>query len=180
MAQFYDSSSSPFYRSRYPTLPVLDKGNLGPPIYGPYQQRWDAYTRQWYRPDGSRAQLSGLGDMVLPELDVESVSARSGAPEVINQQTFVTIAVALGLGLGGGWALQKHHKLIGFTMLGLGGFAAVTALLMLKKNMDARAGYYAYTGEPAPPPPGVPNSGMLAGSRVWGVPPNLLRGSKSW
>lgn len=164
MAQYFDSSTSPFYRSRFPKMPALDKGNFGPPVWGPYQQRWDPAKREWRRPDGSRAALAGLGDMVFPDLDVAAVANRSGAPEVINQQTFVTIAVAVALGLGGGWALQKHHKLVGYSMLGLGGFVAITALLMLKKNMDARAAYTMYTS-PAPQYRAEPGSGFIAGWR---------------
>jgi len=167
MAQFYDSSSSPFYRSRYPRMPVLDKGNLGPPMFGPYQQRWDPYTRQWYRPDGSRAQLSGfsgLGDMMLPEMDL---SPAAGSTELVDKQTFVAIAAALALGLGGGWALQKHHKMVGYSMLGLGGVAVIVAILKLKKNVDAQSAYAQWT-TPGPDPrladrSGVP--GMIAGWR---------------
>lgn len=171
MAQRFDSSSSQFYRSRYPRLPVLDKGNFGPPIWGPYQQRWDPNVRQWFRPDGSRASLSGLGDMELPNLDL---SANAGATELVDRQTFATIAVALVLGLGGGWALQKHHKMAGFAMLGLGGIAAVTAVMLLKRNADAQAAYAAWQSTPASPPSGMPNSGTIAGVRDW------FRGVREW
>lgn len=164
MAQYYDSSTSPFYRNRYPRPPMLDKGNLGPPIFGPYQQRWDPNTRAWYRPDGSRAPLAGfggLGETLLPELDFTA----STTPEVVDRQTFFTLAVAVALGLGGGWALEKHHKMAGFAMLGLGGVAAITAVLMLKRNVDARNSFLAWQQAPAPPPPGLPGSGMIAGWR---------------
>lgn len=165
MAQFYDSSTSPFYRSRFPRPPVLDKGNLGPPIFGPYQQRWNPHQRAWFRPDGSRASLAGFGGFgeggTLPELDLTA----SSEPEVVDRQTFVALAVAIGLGLTGGWALQKHHKLTGYTMLGLGGVAAVTAVLMLKRNIDARNGYIAWNAAPAPPPPGGHVPGQITGWR---------------
>ena len=131
-------------------MPLLDKGNLGPAIYGKYQQRWDPNTRQWYRPDGSRAQLAGLGDMVLPELDL-TVDAVMVQADPIDKQTFVAVAAALALGLGGGWALQRHYKLAGFAMLGLGGFAAVIAVLKLKQHLDAQAAYAAWNGKKQAP-----------------------------
>ena len=175
MSQYFDSSTSSFYRSRFPRLPTLDKGNLGPPQYGPYQQRWDPYRREWLRPDGSRAALAGLGDMVLPELDV---SDSAGTRELVDKQTFVAIAAALALGLGGGWALQKHYKLAGYSLLGLGGIAAVTALLKLKQNLDAQAAYAMWNT----PKGQIAGSKVwgLEGSKVWGFPPNLLRGAKGW
>ena len=156
MAQYYDASSSPFYRSRYPQAPVLDKGSLGPPIFGPYQQRWDPKMRQWYRPDGSRAQLAGLGDMTLPDMDL-TTEGRTGPRELVDKQTFVVLAAALVLGLGGGWALQKHYKLVGYAMLGLGGVAAVAGIFKLKQNVDAQAAYAMWN---------TPRGGAVAG---WGM-----------
>lgn len=166
MAQVYNSDSSPFYRSRFPQSPKLDKGNLGPPIFGPYQQRWDASKRQWKRPDGSRAPLAGLGntgDMVLPTLDLSSGSAQM---KLFDKQTFVVLAGALALGLGGGYALQHRAKLLGAGLIAAGGVAAVLGIIRLKQNADNIAMQKQWQDLPAVPEhPGMPGSGMVAGFR---------------
>lgn len=46
---------TPRAESRY------DRGNLGPPVYGEYRDRWTG--TEWLRGDGSRAPLAGLGEM---------------------------------------------------------------------------------------------------------------------
>lgn len=140
MAQVYTSDSSPFYRNKFPVPPLLDKGNLGPPAYGPYQQRWDPNRRIWLRPDGSRAPLSGLGalgaEMNLPVLDL---SPEAGTKQLFDKPTFITLAAALTLGLSGGWALQHRYKLAGAALLGLSGVAAIIGVIQLKRNADAVA-----------------------------------------
>ncbi len=51
--------ASPFYSVAPRKESLYDRGNLGPPIYGEYRDRWNG--KQWIRGDGSRAPLSGFG-----------------------------------------------------------------------------------------------------------------------
>ena len=155
MIPAFDSTSSSFYRNRYPRPPVLDKGNYGPSITGkPYLDRWDPNRRAWFRPDGSRAGLAGLG-LTLPELDL---SESAGTRETVDKQTFVMLAGALALGLGGGWALQHRHGLIGAGLLGIAGIGAIVGVIRIKQNLDVQAAYAAWQGRPV-------DTGI--GSKAW-------------
>lgn len=140
MAQQFDSRASPFYRNRHKSVAYQDKGNYGPAIFGPYLQRWDPVTRQWRRPDGSRARLAGLGDTVLPTLDLSN----GPAPSLFTKEAFLVLGAALVAGLGAGWAFQHHYKTAGFVLLGVTGVAGVFGAITLKQNVDAVAAADAY------------------------------------
>ena len=141
MVPSFDSDSSPFYRTKYPRAPVFDKANYGSSITGrPYLDRWDPNKRTWVRPDGSKAPLAGLG-LTLPELDL---SDTAGTRETVDKQTFMILASALALGLGGGWALQRHYKLAGSALLGIAGIGAIVSVIRIKQNLDVQAAYAAW------------------------------------
>ncbi len=71
---------SPFYSQAPRQESLYRRGYLGPPVFGPYQDKWTG--TEWLRPNGSKAPLSGLG--VPPLLqngwtpDLQTQGVRSG------------------------------------------------------------------------------------------------------
>lgn len=142
----YPRLSSPFYKAEYRHPAVYGEDNiLGPPQFGPYQERY--VNGYWRRPDGSRAMagLSGgiraLGDMVLPELDL---SAGGGVEQRSLMGTLATLGIGAAalIGLGGWWLWSKQHKIAGGVALGVAGIAAVggiSSLIQAKSSADAAA-----------------------------------------
>lgn len=131
-------TTNPFYKVQPPGHSVYRRGHYGPPLYGEYREKYitgpalpfgQEYSRpspimEWMRPDGSRAMhgLGGLGDTVLPTLDL-SVGGATGAASQFSTQAKVSFGAA-AVAVVAGLLLWKKSK-VG-AGIALGGAAAAT------------------------------------------------------